>query len=95
MLGPMSDEPTSYERTLRALTLDRLKTRLADLDALIAQHEYVVRVRGHLPQALVAEILGMHWSRMYQIRREWPGHRVKWEAERRNLVARIAELSDE
>ena len=91
----MSDEPTSYERTLRALTLDQLKTKLDDLDALIALHGHVVKVRGHLPQTLVAEILGMHWSRIYQIRREWPDHRAKWNAERAKLVARIAELSDE
>jgi hypothetical protein len=91
----MSDEPTSYERKLRALTLDQLRTSLADLDALIELHGHVVKVRGHLPQALVAEILGMHWSRIYQIRREWPGNRAKWKAQREKLVARIAELSDE
>lgn len=91
--GLMSDELTPDERELCALTLDELKLKIAHQDALIARDRFALG-GSTVGATRAAEILDLHWTRIYQMRRDWSRRSAKWKDERKRLVCRIAELSE-
>jgi hypothetical protein len=89
----MTDALSPDERKLRALSLAERRANLKAQAARIERDRFVAGLleRGASP-AQLARAMGKHWTRVYQIEREWPRRVERWDTIREKLEAEIKAL---
>ena len=92
----MSDDLTPDERQVRALTRTTLELELAWRESAFKRDRMIVELydSGRASQNGIARAIRKHWTRVYQIRRSWPGESARWAARKAEIEAELKALGE-